>query len=416
MQRREAEAYWKGNTATATASDSNTVKSGMEISQPGDASELQADAVADAVVSGGDAAAILQASSESTGTVSAKTETGSPQTTMPAFDAQLQASKGSGQELGESTRSEMESKMGADLSGVKIHTDSAANEMADSVNAKAFTHGQDVYFGSGQSANDSKLLAHELVHTQQNEAGIHQKISRTPDNKWPLTGLVYTGAKMYANSDSAAQLIFTADQDYDCSVWSYRLLQNNVWYYVTIPDKGNIYGWIEAPFAVMFATKELDTVKITSEYTLPQSVEVIDEFNLSFFGEKFVAKAAYQISGDGLGEYISFNLYYQGSGFADAQPIKILIDLNSDSSKMLFNAHSGDFDADFNKKHNTGLFTANKNLSHHKQGAREKDYEKTLLTMWSENKADIDFIEQGFINDKKTNYALFRINKIQFRG
>jgi hypothetical protein len=166
----------------------------------------------------------------------------------------------------------------------------------------------------------------------------------------------------------------------------------------------------------MVAAKDLAEVNITSEFSLPNSVETIDEFNLSFFGDKFTAKTTYQISGNGKDEYISFNLYYQGSGFADAQPIKILIDLNSDSNKMLFNAHSGDFDADFSKKHNTGLFITNKNQSRHKQGEREKEYEKSLHSMWSENKADIVFIEQGFINNKKTNYALFRINKIQFRG
>jgi Domain of unknown function (DUF4157) len=413
-QRNEIEAYWQSNKTT-NSSVSNSVTAGLPISQPGDASELQADAVADAVVSGGDAAALLEAS-ETTSSVSPQTQTGSPQTTTPEFDAQLQASKGSGQQLDESTRSNMEAKMGADLSGVKIHTDSNAQEMAAAVNAKAFTHGEDIYFGSGYSPGDTELLSHELAHTQQNQAGIHQKIKRDPDKKWPLTGLIYSGAKMYENSGSTTKLIFTADQDYDCNVWSYRSLQNKVWYYVTIPDKGNIYGWIEAAFVKMVAAKDLAEVNITSEFSLPNSVETIDEFNLSFFGDKFTAKTTYQISGNGKDEYISFNLYYQGSGFADAQPIKILIDLNSDSNKMLFNAHSGDFDADFSKKHNTGLFITNKNQSHHKQGEREKEYEKSLHSMWSENKADIVFIEQGFINNKKTNYALFRINKIQFRG
>ena len=52
---------------------------------------------------------------------------------------------------------------------VSIHTNSEANELADSINARAFTHGKDIYFGSNENTNDSELLAHELAHTKLND-------------------------------------------------------------------------------------------------------------------------------------------------------------------------------------------------------------------------------------------------------
>jgi hypothetical protein len=62
-----------------------------------------------------------------------------------------------------------------DFSRVRVHTDARAAESARSVNALAYTVGQDVVFGAGQyrpeSADGRKLLAHELTHVvQQSQA------------------------------------------------------------------------------------------------------------------------------------------------------------------------------------------------------------------------------------------------------
>lgn len=65
----------------------------------------------------------------------------------------------------------MESRFGHDFGHVRVHTDSAAIESARTVNAVAYTVGQDIVFGAGQYAPGSdrgrRLLAHELVHTVQ---------------------------------------------------------------------------------------------------------------------------------------------------------------------------------------------------------------------------------------------------------
>lgn len=93
---------------------------------------------------------------------------------------QLNQSKGRGEPLRPGIQNKMESNIGADFNKVRIHTDSNAVQMSQELNAKAFTHGSDIYFNQGQyNAGESSgqhLLAHELTHTVQQ--GASQKIAR----------------------------------------------------------------------------------------------------------------------------------------------------------------------------------------------------------------------------------------------
>ena len=54
---------------------------------------------------------------------------------------------------------------------MRIHSDNRAAELAASINAQAFTHGRDVYFGADrykpETSEGKRLLAHELVHVEQ---------------------------------------------------------------------------------------------------------------------------------------------------------------------------------------------------------------------------------------------------------
>ncbi|HEY5745433.1 MAG TPA: DUF4157 domain-containing protein [Chryseolinea sp.] len=102
----------------------------------------------------------------------AKNENNNPgQTASASIESNLNASKGSGSPLPESTRTQMESSFGADFSSVRIHSDSAAAEMNKNLNAQAFTHGSDIYFNSGKynvnGQQGKHLLAHELTHVVQ---------------------------------------------------------------------------------------------------------------------------------------------------------------------------------------------------------------------------------------------------------
>lgn len=96
----------------------------------------------------------------------------------------LSWSGGAGQPLPEDTQTEMESSFGEDFSGVRIHADSGANQMNRSLNARAFTHGKDIYFKEGQYDTNSKegqrLLAHELTHVVQQGEG-ENTVRRVPN-------------------------------------------------------------------------------------------------------------------------------------------------------------------------------------------------------------------------------------------
>jgi len=82
-------------------------------------------------------------------------------------------------------RGRMESAFGADFSGVRLHTDPSAAEMSRTLDARAFTHGRDVYFASGQydpfSREGGLLLAHELTHVvQQTGPGLVRRAPPKP--------------------------------------------------------------------------------------------------------------------------------------------------------------------------------------------------------------------------------------------
>lgn len=82
---------------------------------------------------------------------------------------------GGGAPLGGQTRELMESRLGADFGDVRIHTDSTASESARSVQAHAYTVGNDVVFQSGkyepESDSGKRMLAHELTHVVQQRSG-----------------------------------------------------------------------------------------------------------------------------------------------------------------------------------------------------------------------------------------------------
>jgi hypothetical protein len=65
--------------------------------------------------------------------------------------------------------------LGADLSRVRIHADATSNQLSRSIQAKAFTHGNDIHFRAGEydptSSQGKHLLAHELTHTIQQTGG-----------------------------------------------------------------------------------------------------------------------------------------------------------------------------------------------------------------------------------------------------
>jgi len=92
----------------------------------------------------------------------------------------------------------MEPRFGADFSDVQIYE---TPDLANAIQAQAFTHGQDIYFNSGKynpvSNGGKKLLAHELTHViQQLNISIHRQPTQTH---------AVTSVQQYSNIDDAVR-------------------------------------------------------------------------------------------------------------------------------------------------------------------------------------------------------------------
>ena len=220
---KERDQHFFGSSKTGTpffpgSERYSSIQPKLEVGQPDDAYEMEADAVADKVVSnitqsrtqtgsqgsntdagstgcaGCDEKKIRKFEEKPEGsevkklqrkpifesnaepsdddtTVQKKSENSASQSADHGVESSLSASKGSGHRLPENTREQMESSIGSDFSGVRIHNDPGAAQMSKDLNAQAFTHGKDIYFNSGkydtESSSGKHLLAHELTHTVQ---------------------------------------------------------------------------------------------------------------------------------------------------------------------------------------------------------------------------------------------------------
>ncbi|WP_130733225.1 DUF4157 domain-containing protein [Flavobacterium sp. J27] len=102
-----------------------------------------------------------------------QTKEGNEKATL-ALESKLKSSQYGGSTLSNSTKNEMESGFGTDFSQVKIHTDTTAVQMNQELGSQAFANGNNIYFNEGKynpnSQEGKHLLAHELTHTVQQGA------------------------------------------------------------------------------------------------------------------------------------------------------------------------------------------------------------------------------------------------------
>ncbi len=108
----------------------------------------------------------------------------SKHTLSSSTETSIRSIKGSGNPLPVTTRKFMEDRFDSNFHNVRIHTDTRADTLAGSMNARAFTLGNDIVFKSGQYSPETNhgkhLLAHELTHVVQQNPGISRKNSSQP--------------------------------------------------------------------------------------------------------------------------------------------------------------------------------------------------------------------------------------------
>ena len=97
----------------------------------------------------------------------------------PGLEQEINSMNGGGHPLPDPVLSFLEPRFGYNFNPVRIHTDNRADNLSRSVNALAFTVGNNVFFRSGAYNPISKdglhLLTHELTHTVQQTGNIKTK-------------------------------------------------------------------------------------------------------------------------------------------------------------------------------------------------------------------------------------------------
>ncbi|MBE9070076.1 DUF4157 domain-containing protein [Leptolyngbya cf. ectocarpi LEGE 11479] len=187
------------NGTTAVASHPTTdfmpIQTKLTIGEPGDKYEQEADNVAKVVVQKINSPQAQREDEIQRSSLTMSSMTSSIQrqgsisggTASNEFESNLNSSRSGGSTLEPTIKSQMESAMGADFSGVKVHTDYQADQLSRSIQAKAFTTGQDVFFKQGEynpnSRSGQELLAHELTHVVQQSGSakvqrMHEPIKR----------------------------------------------------------------------------------------------------------------------------------------------------------------------------------------------------------------------------------------------
>ncbi len=101
----------------------------------------------------------------------------------PELEQRIDRARGGGRPLDDNIRGTMESALGADLGAVRVHTGAESHRLNESVSARAFTTGSDVFFADGEYAPGTsagrELVAHELTHIVQQAGGIRAKLRVT---------------------------------------------------------------------------------------------------------------------------------------------------------------------------------------------------------------------------------------------
>ncbi len=171
-------------------SQQTIVQPKLELTTPGDSYEREADRMADFVMRKAYSGLPTEKPSTSSVLPPVISRRASSATSGVAVDnateSGIHASRGGGQPMPTALRSQMESGFGADFSGVRLHTGSAAEAMSNDLSAKAFTYGNDIYFNRGQYSPDTTagqhLIAHELTHVVQQSGKVGRETNKSQND------------------------------------------------------------------------------------------------------------------------------------------------------------------------------------------------------------------------------------------
>jgi len=164
------------------------------MSHPGDAAEMEADHVAHAVTGMTTHAAHAGATPSGPLVQRAPGRATGPARVPAHVESHIATMRGGGRPLEPATRKFFEPRFGSDFRAVRAHTGPDAARAAGALGARAFTLGQQIFFGKGQYQPESPagrhLIAHELTHTiQQKPKGARiarfMEVATQVQGDWP---------------------------------------------------------------------------------------------------------------------------------------------------------------------------------------------------------------------------------------
>jgi hypothetical protein len=80
---------------------------------------------------------------------------------------------GGGHPLPAHVQDALQTSLLVDLSSVRLHASTAAQRKAQSLKARAFTFGNDIFLGHGEHPTDLTLITHEVAHVIQQQSVVH---------------------------------------------------------------------------------------------------------------------------------------------------------------------------------------------------------------------------------------------------
>ncbi|WP_084669197.1 DUF4157 domain-containing protein [Spirulina major] len=183
------------------------------------------------------------------------------------LESSIKKAKGGGQSLNTNLQAKMGEAMGADFSGVKVHTDSQSDQLNQAVQAKAFTTGSDVFFRKGEynpgSKGGQELIAHELTHVvQQNGGAVQTKsIHHTDASNESVQRLkwseVYTGSTSVVGI-SESQM----PEGVEAETGEQETIDRNVWAGQTKKGRSGFLWHKDSTLEIQYDIKSMKQYKI----------------------------------------------------------------------------------------------------------------------------------------------------------
>ncbi len=205
------------------------------------------------------------------------------------LESSIQNARGGGQSLDSNLQSKMGQAMGADFSGVKVHTDSQSDQLNKSIQAKAFTTGQDVFFRQGEynpsSKNGQALIAHELTHVVQQNGGVVQQSPQIEVEQATRSATQVQRTFMYNNGTYTSKKL---PKEEDVKLW----LKGDLGNYVGSTDFQIVFEAVKKLASQIGKPEEMNAQQLGQAIiriapTLsPSKSEVLDDEN-SFSDEDF---------------------------------------------------------------------------------------------------------------------------------